>query len=431
MTESNTSSNTNKNVLKYDDIKLNEKQSLAYDLIVNRGKNIFLTGVGGVGKSACIHKIKQDLLSSNKNVAITSTTGVSASLIKGSTLHSYLGIGLGVSSFEKLYKRVSSSGFYTSRWRNIDLLIIDEVSMLSINLFEKLEKIARYIREDIRPFGGIQILLSGDFLQLPTINDDKFLFESELWPKVINEIVLLTEIIRQKDPVFQSILNKIRMGVVDDQVKEILLSREIKYISQDGLIPTYILSTNAQVDKVNKKYYDNLEGPEFSYKIEYFWKKKIAYKEKYEPLIRFPLTLNLKVGCQVMHLVNNGGLVNGSRGIVKSFKDGYPIVLFKNGVEKMILPEILDIEENDDVIMSYKQLPLKVAFSATCHKLQGSTLDIARIDFKRIFECGQLYVALSRVTSLEGLYLRNVDFNKIKTNPKAVAFYKKIEKINN
>lgn len=430
MTELNTCSNSSINVLKYEDIKLNEKQSIAYNLVVNKGKNIFLTGVGGTGKSACIHKIKQDMLSNNKNVAITSTTGVSASLIKGVTLHSYLGIGLGVSSFEKLYKRVSSSSFYASRWRNIDLLIIDEVSMLSINLFEKLEKIARYIREDTRPFGGIQILLAGDFLQLPVVNDDKFLFESSLWDKVINETVYLTNIIRQKDPIFQSILNKIRMGIVDDEVKKILLSREIKYISKDGLIPTYILSTNAQVDKVNQKYYDNLEGPEFSYKVEYFWKKKVSYKEKYEPLVRFPLTLNLKVGCQVMYLVNNGGLVNGSRGIIKSFKDGYPIVLFKNGIEKIIIPEILDIEENDEKIMSYKQIPLRIAFAGSCHKHQGMSLDLARVDFKRIFECGQIYVGLSRVTSLEGLYLRNVDLNKIKANPKAVAFYKKIENLN-
>lgn len=427
MKESAICSNLSMNVLKYEDIKLNEKQSIAYDLVVNKEKNIFLTGVGGTGKSACIHRIKHDMLSYNKNVAITSTTGVSASLIKGVTLHSYLGIGLGVSSFEKLYKRVSSSSFYASRWRNIDLLIIDEVSMLSINLFEKLEKIARYIREDVRPFGGMQILLAGDFLQLPVVNDDNFLFESSLWDKVINGTVHLTEIIRQKDPIFQSILNKIRMGIVDDEVKKVLLSREIKYISKDGLIPTYILSTNAQVDKVNQKYYDNLEGPEFSYKVEYFWKKKVSYKEKYEPLVRFPLTLKLKVGCQVMYLVNNGGLVNGSRGIIKSFKDGYPIVLFKNGIEKIIIPEILDIEENDEKIMSYKQIPLKVAFSVTTHKSQGSSLDLARIDFKRIFECGQIYVGLSRVTSLEGLYLRNVDFNKIKANPKAVAFYKKLK----
>lgn len=384
--------------------------------------------MGGTGKSACIHKIKKDMQTSNKNIALTSTTGISASLIKGSTLHSYLGIGLGVASFDKLYKKVSGSGFFSSRWRNIDLLIIDEVSMLNVDLFEKLEKIARYIREDPRPFGGMQILLAGDFLQLPTVNDDRFLFESKIWDKVIDKTVYLTEIIRQKDSIFQNILNKIRMGVADDQVKEILLSREIKFLSQEGLIPTYILSTNMQVDKTNKKYYDNLEGPEFSYAIEYFWKKKVLYKEKYEPMVRFPLKLKLKLGCQVMYLVNNGSLVNGSRGIIKSFKDGYPIVLFKNGVEKLVTPDSLDIEENDEKVMSYKQLPLKIAYCMTTHKSQGSSLDLVRVDFKRVFECGQLYVALSRVTSLEGLYLRNVDFNKIKANPKAISFYKKIEK---
>lgn len=426
MTENN--NNILKSMTDHQDFQLNEKQALAYDLVVNRRKNIFLTGMGGTGKSACIHNIKKQMMINNRNTALTSTTGISASLIKGSTLHSYLGIGLGVASFDKLYKKIQDSSFFRSRWRNIDLLIIDEVSMLNIDLFEKIEKIARYIREDSRPFGGMQVLLSGDFLQLPTVNDDRFLFESKIWEKVIDETIYLDEIIRQKDPIFQNVLNKIRKGIVDEHVKEILFSREIKFISKDGLIPTYILSTNAQVDRTNKKYYDNLKGPEFSYEIEYFWKKKVIYKEKYEPLIRFPLSLKLKVGCQVMYLINNGHLVNGSRGIIVSFKDGYPIVLFRNGIEKMVIPESLDIEDNDEKIMSYKQIPLRIAFCATCHKLQGSSLELARVDFNRIFECGQIYVALSRATSLEGLYLRNVDFNKIKTNPKAVAFYEKIEK---
>lgn len=404
-------------------IVLNPLQQKAYEAVINR-KNVFITGFSGVGKSFVLQKLKRDLeIKYGKNTAITSLTGISANIIGGVTLHSYLGILLGTGSYKKLYKLVTENKKVYHRWRSVDVLIIDEVSMFSVELFEKLEKLARAVRCNERPFGGIQIVLTGDFMQLPPVAQDTFIFESPVWDKIIDEVIYLQDIIRQSDKTFIKILNKVRIANIDQEVIDILKSREIKYISDSGLIPTMIYSTNAQVDSTNRKYYDRLDSEEYTYKIKYKWHGPVVYKEKYLPSVRFKEELNLKVGAQVMHLVNICGLFNGSRGVVKKFIDGYPLVHFASGITMLITETHLDIEEQDTKIMTYTQIPLKLAFAASCHSQQGSTLDLVRIDFNRFFADGQAYVALSRVKSLDGLYIRNFNENLIKCNPKAKAFY--------
>ncbi len=230
---------------------------------------------------------------------------------------------------------------------------------------------------------------------------------------------------RQKNPIFSNILNKIRVGIVDEEVRLTLSKREIKYTDNNGLIPTMLYSTNTKVDTTNQKYYDKLRGNVYTYKIQYTWKQNIFDKEKYENLVKLPYELSLKIGAQVMHLVNetDGVLVNGSRGVVVEFIEGFPVVLFANGTKRIITPAILDIEEGDTTVVSYAQIPLKLAWAISIHKSQSMTVDLLRIDFKNIFEDGQAYVALSRVSSLDGLYIRNLDFNAIMTNPKALQFY--------
>jgi ATP-dependent DNA helicase PIF1 len=314
----------------------------------------------------------------------------------------------------------------------LDILIVDEVSMLNLELFEKLEKLARAIRNNELPFGGIQLLFSGDFFQLKPVKCDKFCFESPKWKEcfeVCGVSVILDEIVRQKDMVFSSALNKIRVGDIDEECKRVIAAREIKYFSDTGLIPTMLYSTNAKVDATNDKYYDRLDGPEHTYDIKYTWKQNVYDKERYENMVKLPYQLKLKIGAQVMHLINtpDGGLVNGSRGVVKAFENGYPVVLFTDGIEQLINRCCLDIEEGDFTIMSYSQIPLKLAFAATIHKSQGCTLDLARVDLKKIFTEGQFYVALSRVRSLDGLYIRNLDWNRVFVSPKVAAFYTRLE----
>jgi ATP-dependent DNA helicase PIF1 len=414
-------------------IILNDLQQRAFDYIIS-GENLFLTGSGGTGKSEIIKMAKFELERKYlKNVAITSMTGVSANIIGGKTLHSTLGIGLGNSSYKKLYKKIIADNRALAKWKRLDVLFVDEISMLSIELFEKLEKLARAIRKNDLPFGGINLIFSGDYLQLPPINQDKLLFESEVFKICMTNTVYLKEIMRQTDTLFTSVLNKIRICDIDDEVKELLQSREIKYKSTDGILPTMIYSTNAKVDKTNKFYYDKLEGEEFKYKLKENWKKKVIYKEKYDPLIRFQDEVCLKVGAQVIFQINtpdNPDLFNGSRGVVKDFIGGLPLVLFtsKTGTFDFQISEAtLDIEEDDKVIMSYTQIPLKLGFAASVHRSQGSSLSLVRFDMANVFEYSQCYVAFSRVRTLEGLYIRNLNFNVIKSNPKCIEFYRQLE----
>jgi ATP-dependent DNA helicase PIF1 len=413
---------------KYSKESLTAEQRLVFDKVAENCQNIFITSPAGCGKSYLIKTIYSEL-QQTKNVALTSLTGVSANILGGQTLHSYLGIGLGTASFKKLLDRLEKSVFIKNRWRRLHLLIVDEVSMLNVELLEKLEALARTIRKCDLPFGGIQLVFSGDFLQLPTVKSHKFCFESPVWDRCIDEVVLLSQIIRQKDETFARILNKIRVGDIDDECKTILESRAVPYLDQNGIIPTMLYPTNAKVDAANSKYYDRLKGDEYRYNIVYTWFKKVIDREKYERDMRFQYELSLKVGAQVMYLVNNPGLglVNGSRGVVKSFADGKPVVLFLNGKLIPIGMETLTIEEGDDLIMSYSQIPLKLAWSSTIHKMQGCTIDLVRISFRNIFEYGQFYVAVSRCTTLDGLYLRHLDWNLVKTHPKAMEFYKNLE----
>lgn len=401
--------------------QLNVLQQNAYDNILNK-KNVFITGSGGVGKSYLIKAVFQKL-SKTKKIAMTSMTGVSANLIGGQTIHSYLGIGLGKQSFDLLYKKISASKFLLRKWVSIEILILDEISMLTLELFEKLEKLARHLRNSQLPFGGMQLIFSGDFLQISPIETNNFCFESTLWNKCINETIYLKEIIRQKDQLFISILNKIRIGCIDDEVKEVIKSREVKYLSETGLIPTMLYSTNVKVDNTNKRYYDKLEEKEYNYEIKYAWKQNVYDRLRYENLVKFHTKLELKIGCQVMFLINKDNLFNGSRGVIKEFIGGYPVVLFADNTKRIITYETLSIEENDIEIMSYSQLPLRLSWAITCSKSVGMSCDLLRVDFKNIFAYGMAYVALSRVRKLENLYIRNLDFNLIYTNPKAKKFY--------
>jgi ATP-dependent DNA helicase PIF1 len=425
------------------DIELNDDQMDAYRKIVKEKKNIFLTGLGGCGKTFLLQLIAKNLYS-KKNIVLTSLTGVSAQILGGCTLHSYLGIGLGKASFEKLYKKILLSKFYLRRWKTLDILVIDEVSMLSIELFEKIEKLARRLRKNDKPFGEIQLIFSGDFLQLPTINDDKFCFETPLWDICIDEIVELKTTMRQKDAIFIRVLNKVRHGEIDDECRELLKSREIKYISDTGLIPTMLYATNAKVDATNEKYYSKLTGEEYVYKISFKWHQKGHNKEILENNTRFLHEISLKVGTQIMFLINDRetGQVNGSRGIVKGFADAsyitetgkpkinkFPYVLFVDGKSTIITPHTLSVEIGDDLVMSYTQLPLRLSWAMTIHKSQGCTLDLLRVDIHNIFKYGQFYVALSRAKDLQGLYIRNLDFNRCYTHPKAVEFYKKLQQL--
>lgn len=415
-----------------------EEQRKAYDLMV-KGENLFLTGSGGRGKSACVNLFYKKYRY-RRNIGLTSTTGISAVLIGGSTIHSFLGIGLATASAEKLYQEImfSRPKKIQNRWKNLDTLIIDEVSMLTPELFDKLEFIARSIRGNKKPFGGIQLILTGDFLQLPCIGSPKLCFEAEKWDECIgHNVIYLQKSFRQSDPVFQECLAEVRIGKLSQSTIDLLESRvDVKLTNDLGIEPTKIYALNRDVtreneDRLNQLFKLNPELEFYQYEREFTVSDKNIRnaEERIEKNCVAPKLLEICVGAQVMLIYNLDQelkLVNGSRGVVIGFEGGFPKVRFMSGLEVIIPHVIWNVEENGEKIISITQIPLKVAYAVTCHRIQGSTLDLAEIDMANIFEDGMAYVALSRVKDLKGLCIRNFRPDKITANSKVVEFYDRL-----
>ena len=404
---------------------------------MNDGLNVFLTGAGGTGKSFLIKEYLKH--KNNESIYVTSTTGISSLIINGTTLHSYAGIGLGNKSADFYIDKIKKSSKIKKRWINTKVLIIDEISMLDPDLFDKLELIARTVRKNDKKFGGIQLILSGDFLQLPPVSSKKFCFESQTWSTVIDKIFYFTEIIRQDNKIFQSVLNKIRLGIVDDEVKTILSSCQNKNTDSMLIEPTHLYSKKDMVQKYNINKLNLLKQTHkpmiFTSTFE-FQNIKEEFKEEYinmiNKIVDIDDTIELTIDTQVMLTVNkpDHNLANGSVGKIINFEDGYPCIRFYNGVVETIKNHSWSLHDNTDVKskepnITKKQLPLILAWSITIHRAQGATLDCIYTDIgNSIFEYGQAYVTLSRVKSLEGLFIKNINFDKIQAHSKVIEFYK-------
>lgn len=419
---------------------MNTVQQYAYTAL-EEGKSIFLTGVAGSGKTWLIKQFYEDF-KERRRIAITATTGIASLEIGGKTMHSYLSIGLGTGSVDKMASYIMGSYVAKNRWIKLDLLVIDECSMLDPVLFDKLENIARIVRGDERPFGGIQLCLVGDFLQLGVVsNTNNFCFESDCWKSVIQIEIYLSEIIRQTDIEFQSCLNDVRIAKLSDKTKDVLNKLKTQVLNpKNGVIPTVIHTTNIAVDEINtqKLMELNREGVEYNeYKMDVVVHpfprglNKEKFIEKCKKNCNGKETLLLCIGAQVMLLYNtdtDGGLVNGSRGIVTNFIDGIPVVRFLNGREEIISFYTWPTYTEDDVpLVELTQIPLTLAWSSTIHKCQGQTLDYAIINFSNVFTYGQVYVALSRVKDMNGLSIKNLRLGDITAHPKALEFYKKFK----
>jgi ATP-dependent DNA helicase PIF1 len=443
-------------------MNFSKEQQIAYDKYI-AGNNIFITGPGGTGKTALIRHIQKDASNKRINIQVCALTGCAAVLLecKAKTIHSWAGIGLGNGTIENIINKIIKNKYIKVRWTEIDILIIDEVSMMSQKIFEMLDIIGKVVRRNQKPFGGIQIIFSGDFYQLPPVGskDDletiKFCFESPLWFETfkLEDHVNLCKIFRQNDAIYQRILNQIREGRLKSSSNEILLQLVGKKISEDCLIqPTKLFPTRNKVDYINTTEMNNLKGQEYEYKIKYHVDLEMNITEKNirigytteqiqtellylqnnlpcEELVKF------KIGSQVMCIVNiqldNGDILcNGARGIVVDISiQGLPVVKYNNNYQMTMGYHIWTSELIPGIGVS--QIPLILAWALTIHKAQGSTLDIAEVDAgSGIFECGQTYVALSRVKSLEGLYLRSFDVKKVKINKKVQEFYVGLKEYN-
>ena len=417
---------------------LNSYQDAALDYIKD-DYNILITGPAGSGKSYLIGEIVRWFNTLKKQIGITAMTGSAAYLIDGKTLHSWAGIDLGDKPVDDLCKKILKKPQLKSRWVYTKALIIDEVSMLTDELFDKLNIIGQTIRKNDLPFGGIQLILVGDFFQLPPVSTKtSFCFQSVNWAETIHIYIELKEIIRQTDVKFQNCLNELRIGECSKKTAKILKkcmtkSREFK----DGILPTKLFSTRTNVSKINEERLLELGSTIHTHEaitiIEPLGEEYIEYysdelSKRLDRDCQAVTNLKLAIGAQVVLLTNlsqNEGLVNGSRGIIISYEEGNPVVLFVNGIKKTITSHNWELEEENRCKVIKIQIPLQLAWAVTIHKCQGMSLDLVEVDIgSSIFEYGQSYTALSRVRSLEGLYIVNLDITKIKAHPKAIKFYK-------
>ena len=395
-------------------------QSDAFDVYLS-GQNLFLTGPGGTGKSKWIRDVFLDCKRKRRHIQVCALTGCAALLLEceAKTLHSWAGIGLGG---KDALQKVMSNRYVRERWQKCQTLIVDEVSMLAVGLFETLDDIGKAVRKSPLPFGGIQVIFSGDFFQLPPI-DPGFCFQSSRWQVTFPVTIVLSQIFRQSDPVYCKILTDLRHGKVTKSSLDIL-NAHVRL--GDGI--TKLVPTRMMAQGINSSAYAALST---SHEVVYtmdthlgkFTKEKASHEVTYlRTHVLAEELLHLKIGCHVMCVANLSELVvNGSQGVVVRFHAGFPVVQFTHG-EVVVGPHSWESELLPGVGVS--QVPLIYAWAITIHKAQGASLDSAEIDAgSGVFECGQTYVALSRVRSLQGLFLSSFNVQKIKLNKSVVDFY--------
>lgn len=445
---------------------LNLEQNIIFEKYKN-GENIFITGPAGSGKSFLIKTIVNYSNEINKKIQVCALTGCASILLNcnANTLHRFAGIGLANKNIDDVLNDVFNKKYKLKNWNSLKCLIIDEVSMMSLKILLILDKIGRkYYNKPNIPFGGLQLIFSGDFYQLPPIksNDSEkeasmFCFEHPLWYEIfpINNQIVLKSIFRQDEKEFLKVLKYVRRGKITPITKQILEKRvftteQINKFKQDNVI-TIISPYKKDTDNINTLEYNKLSNnlEKRLYNIKYLkgsrktdvciensvYKLLIetnkSLKNDYEFLANNIMAykiLELKVGTHVMCIANisfdnNIQIANGSQGIVVGFTNDLPLVKFNN-INEPILINYYNWSSETNKNVSVSQIPLIYAWAITIHKSQGISLDSAIMDIgNKIFEYGQTYVALSRVRSLNGLYLSSFDYTKISANPKVKNFY--------
>ncbi|KAJ5120341.1 uncharacterized protein N7515_009729 [Penicillium bovifimosum] len=470
---------------------LSDEQKAVLEAVVDRGKSMFFTGSAGTGKSVLmreiISKLRQKYRTEPDRVAVTASTGLAACNIGGVTLHSFAGIGLGKEPAVELVKKIKKNQKARNRWLRTKVLVVDEVSMVDGDLFDKLEEIARRIRNNGRPFGGIQLVITGDFFQLPPVpemgREAKFAFGAASWTTCIQHTILLTNVFRQRDPVFAGMLNELRLGNISPSTIEAFKKLARPLDVKDQIDATELFPTRAEVDGANSARMGRLSGEVMRYNaVDSGTIQDQQHRDRLLSACMAPPLIQLKKGAQVMLIKNmEDSLVNGSIGKVVAFMsedyfDAYskndkgsaddamgsddeavhrarqklkhlahtegsasmarkwPLVSFlqPDGSERHLLcqPETWKIElPNGEVQAQRQQVPLILAWALSIHKAQGQTLQRVKVDLGRVFEKGQAYVALSRAVSQEGLQVTRFDPRKVMVHPKVVEFYSKLATI--
>lgn len=389
-------------------------QKTALD-ILKLGHTTFLTGAAGAGKSYTLREYISYLRRHGVRYAVTASTGIASTHVGGTTIHAWSGIGIRQRLTEYDLEAIEEKANVYKRWNDTQVLIIDEVSMLHASFVDMLDRVGKHLRRNQKPFGGLQVVFTGDFFQLPPVvrNDstyesqDVYAFTSRAWKESKPVVCYLTEQFRQDDDQLTNILNAIRGGEVEED-HYLALKESASMPHTDDHIKLY--THNENVDLINKKAFDTLKGEVRVYEMVTKGKGPILEALKNNCLA--DEVLELKIGAKVICIKNDTErrYVNGSMGVIVDFEvDDSPVVELVSGRRVSIKADSWRIEEDGKVKAEISQLPLKLAWAITVHKSQGMTLERAEIDLSRAFAAGQGYVALSRLKSLEGLHL--IGFN--------------------
>jgi ATP-dependent DNA helicase PIF1 len=430
-----------------------ERLNILIKTIFENESNVYISGVGGTGKSFLMRQLYDEAVKRGINCVLTSTTGISSMNIGGCTIHSWSGIVLPTKLpkdpeeyISKIVTRIKFRRYLYKKWTNLKLLFLDEVSLLGADYLDVLDCVSRRIRGIDLPLGGIQIVASGDFCQLPAINS-AFCFESPTWNEIRFKNYILTKAYRFDTQEWSDILQRVRIGKLNN--KDInTLKKCINKKNTSDILPTVIYALRKDVDDINEISLDNLPGES----VEYFSDDILGQEDKYSESIQIirqcteeqskvldsqlncKRNLKLKVGAQVMLICNldiSMGLCNGSRGVVIKLKEDCVIVKFKGRefeFEQEIKPFDFKIEHQNEILVR-RIIPLILGYSSTVHKLQGSSIDSGLISINdSIFSPAMAYVALSRVRSLDGLYLEQLKIDKIYPDKRALKFDEELRK---
>lgn len=390
--------------------------------ILKTGANVYLTGEPGSGKTHTINEFVEWLRNSGIEPSVTAATGIAATHVGGMTLHSWSGIGIAESLSNADVDRIAGKEHIARRIQKAKVLIIEEISMLSASTFEMADKICREVRRDEKPFGGLTVVLVGDFFQLPPVSrarEVKFAYQSPLWRELHLITCYLTDQYRQDDMDFLGVLSAIRSGEVTEFHHEQLRTRRVLN-GEEGVLKDApkLFSHNADVDRINAAELAKLPGT--AKKFNMHAKGKDTLVEGLKRGCLSPETLELKEGAAVMFTKNSpqGKFVNGTLGIVSGWDaGGMPIVRTKDGLSIATEPMEWQLEEQGKVKASVSQIPLRLAYAMTVHKSQGMSMDAAVMDLSRAFEYGQGYVALSRVRRLSGVFLTGLNARALEVHP--------------
>ena len=384
-------------------------QQLALQLMKS-GKNVLLTGQAGSGKTYVLRQYIQRCREQELPLAVTASTGIAATHLGWSTIHSRSGLGIGSGLSEEEVDDISHMPRVINKVRNTKVLIIDEISMLSATQLDDVQRIVQAITYADRPWWGMQVIFCGDFFQLPPVTRSSdsgrsFAFFAQAWKDADLTFCYLQTQWRQSDQVFGEILNALRVGEVTQEMLELLESRTDADLGSRSAVRLY--THNADVDRINAQELATLDTDSHTYTAETKWKKS-AIASMLKGMIT-PEVLELKVWAKVLFTKNNPGVGyhNGTMWeVIKIDKaSGYPRVRTYDDLEIVVQPEERLLTQDEDIVASVAQLPLKLARAITVHKSQGMTLDAAQIDLSKSFAHGQSYVALSRLRSLDGLSL--------------------------